>query len=75
MFKRFFALFFSLMLLTACDVFPTKESKKQEENQKWWDSFYGNGEEKKDDYCKFYGTCKKGKSEESSWDWWTGGTE
>lgn len=75
MLARIFTVFFALTLLAACDVFPTKESKKQEENQSWWDNFYGKKSEEKDDYCSFYGTCKKAKTEESKWDWWTGGTE
>lgn len=61
------------LLLAGCDVFPTKQTKKSEENQKWFDTFYGKSDTKKDSYCSFYGTCKK-KTEESSWDWWTGGS-
>ncbi len=73
MMQRSLLLLTCLCLVSACDIFPTKASKEDEANQKWFDDFYGDKKASNNDYCSFYGTCKKAKTEESSWDWWTGG--
>lgn len=67
MITRILSLFFILFLVAACDMFPTKESKKREENQEWFDNFYGNEKKEDKSYCSFYGTCEK--SEKSGLGW------